>query len=118
MVVVVVVAVVAVVAVVVVVVAAAAAAAVLVRVVTQPLAGRERHRAVARGARGTQGPARLHTLSHTVTLMYIYIYSYDTCTHGSFSIRRRRGHPGAVLPLVVSNSAKSLGRNAIRIEPD
>ena len=27
------------------------------------------------------------------------------CTHGSILIRRRRGHPGVVLPLVVSNSA-------------
>ena len=26
-------------------------------------------------------------------------------THGSFLIRRQRGHPGVVLPLVISNSA-------------
>ena len=27
------------------------------------------------------------------------------CTHGSFLIRRQRGHAGVVLPLVVSDSA-------------
>ena len=27
------------------------------------------------------------------------------CTHGSFLIRRQRGHPGVVLPLVISNPA-------------
>ena len=27
----------------------------------------------------------------------------ETRTHGSFLIRRQRGHPGVVLPLVVSN---------------
>ena len=26
-------------------------------------------------------------------------------THGSFLIRRQRGHPDVVLPLVISNSA-------------
>ena len=26
-------------------------------------------------------------------------------THGSFPIRRQRGHPGVVLPLAISNSA-------------
>ena len=26
--------------------------------------------------------------------------------HGSFPIRRQRGHPGVVLPLVISNLAK------------
>ena len=26
-------------------------------------------------------------------------------THGSFLIRRQRGHPGVVLPLVIYNSA-------------
>ena len=39
-----------------------------------------------------------------------------TCTHGSFLIRCQRGHPGVVLPLVVSNSAS--GKNAIRSEPN
>ena len=29
-----------------------------------------------------------------------------TCTHGSFLVRRQRGHPGVVLPLGISNSAK------------
>ena len=39
-------------------------------------------------------------------------------TRGSFLIRRQRGHPGVVLPLVNFEFGKSLGRNAIRIEPD
>ena len=39
-------------------------------------------------------------------------------THGSFLIRRQRGHPGVVLPLGISNSANHFGRNAIRIEPN
>ena len=62
--------------------------------------------------------------------VYIYIYIYDICiyiyiymqrerererdTHGSFLIRRQRGRPGVVLPLVVSNSANQ----AIRKECD
>ena len=40
------------------------------------------------------------------------------CTHGSFPIRHQRGHPGVVLPLVVFKFGKSLGRNAIRMEPN
>ena len=32
-------------------------------------------------------------------------WATKTRTHGSFLIRRRRGHPGVVLPLVISNSA-------------
>ena len=39
-------------------------------------------------------------------------------THGSFLIRRQRGHPGVVLPLVISKFGESLGRNAIRFEPN
>ena len=31
--------------------------------------------------------------------------SQRTSAHGSFLIRRQRGHPGVVLPLVISNSA-------------
>ena len=56
--------------------------------------------------------------------IYIHVYGMRTCicvrvrTHGSFLIRRQRGHPGVVLQLVIHNSAKSLGRNAIRIEPN
>ena len=61
--------------------------------------------------------------------VYIYIYTYiyiyihfcswkrpkrreqpsfreAVITHGSFLIRRQRGHPGVALPLVVSASAK------------
>ena len=33
------------------------------------------------------------------------ISSMQKHTHGSFPIRRQRGHPGVVLPLVISNSA-------------
>ena len=57
-----------------------------------------------------------------VCVYYIYIYKAPThpqpslvppvcalraftCTHGSCLIRRQSGHPGVVLPLVVSNSA-------------
>ena len=48
--------------------------------------------------------------------LYIYIYIYIlwtylgdlvNLTHGSFLIRRQRGHPGVVLWLVISNSAKN-----------
>ena len=44
-------------------------------------------------------------------------------THGSFLIRRQRGHPGVVLPLVISNSAnhwegEQLELSPFRNEPD
>ena len=40
-------------------------------------------------------------------------------THGSFLIRRQRGHPGAVLPLVISNRQEGmqLESSPIRSEP-
>ena len=34
-----------------------------------------------------------------------YLLQRVVDTHGSFLIRRQRGHPGVVLPLVVSNPA-------------
>ena len=45
------------------------------------------------------------------------------CAHGSFLIRRQRGHPGVVLPLVISNSANlregvQLELGPIRNEPN
>ena len=61
---------------------------------------------------------------YTYNCNYVYIYIYTAvyvpdpryvlvcfeCARGSFLIRRQRGHPGVVLPLVVSKFGKALGR--------
>ena len=49
----------------------------------------------------------MYMYMYVYVCVYIYIYIHThihtyTYTHGSFLIRRQRGHPGVVLPLVVS----------------
>ena len=39
------------------------------------------------------------------------------CTHGSFLIRRQRGHPGVALPLVIYNSANRWEGMQVELSP-
>ena len=50
--------------------------------------------------------------------MYMCIICSQTPVHGSFLIRRQRGHPDVALPLVISNSANRQEGMQLELSPN